>query len=95
MSDSSDQDALFPLPSTGEMVSKSARAMVEAALGQDEPVFILRAKDFFSLDTITYYLDQIERYGPENDAYREDLIKIHQAFTHWRNNHISEVRYPD
>lgn len=95
MSDQGDQGELFRLPYTGETVSKGAIEIVTNALAQDEPVFVIRAKDFFAVPTLGYYVEQVERQGPRNAEFLEDIVKIQNAMRAWQSDNWGKVRYPD
>lgn len=85
----------YLIPGTELMVSKSAIDIVNKAFENGEPVFVLRAKDFFALGTLKEYLRVVRTQGPTNPSYEQDIDKIVQGFEQWRSNHIGQVRYPD
>lgn len=88
-------DKLFELPHTGEKVSKSAHEIVDKAFANGEPVFVIRAKDFFAVQVLGFYLECIERQGPNNPEFEEDIVKIQNAMRQWQRDNLGKVRYPD
>lgn len=88
-------EEVFTLPNTGVEVSKSAVGIVQSAFDNGEPVFVLRAKDIFSLPVIGEYLNRVRQYGPTNPSYEKDIEHIFQAFRTWQEMHLGQVRYPD
>jgi hypothetical protein len=63
-------------------------------LGENEPVFALRAKDNAMLPTLYSYEEHAQRVG----ASREFLKEVHDiilAVHKWRANHIDECKVPD
>jgi hypothetical protein len=85
----------YPLPWTGEPVHKFAQQMLDNAFANDEPVFILRAKDFFAPQVVAKYLELIETVGPINMELQEDVTKVMNAMREWQGTHMGQVRYPD
>lgn len=85
----------YLIPGTETLVSKSAQQLVTSALDNDEPVFVLRAKDIFSLPALQYYKLQVERYGPTNHGFQIDIENIMDAFSKWRTANAEQVKYPD
>ena len=88
-------EEIFTLPNTGVVVSKSAEGIVRKAFENGEPVFVLRAKDIFSLPIISRYLNMVRTRGPTNSDYEKDIENIFQAFRTWQEDHVGQVRYPD
>jgi hypothetical protein len=63
--------------------------------GEDEPIFILRAKDLFSVMAIVEYLRVIEAYAPSDSEFQESIVNILERFKTWQKENIHRVRYPD
>lgn len=60
-----------------------------------EPVFILRAKDIFSVMVIAKYLEIVESYGPSDHEFQATIVNTLQNFKDWQAKNIDKVRYPD
>jgi hypothetical protein len=90
-----DDRPVFQLPWTGEIVHKSAVDIMTKAFANDEPVFVLRAKDFFAVQVVVHYQQLIETVGPNNLELQEDMAKLVKAFRDWQGSHMGQVRYPD
>lgn len=77
------------------MVNAKARKIIAEADETGEPVFVLRAKDIFSVMLVTQYAETIEKYGPQDHEFGE---AIHDQLNHmrnWQQANPSRVRYPD
>lgn len=88
-------DKLFNIPHTGVPTSKSAMDMVAKAMDEDEPVFVLLAKDFFAVQVIAHYLELVEKFAPTNHEFQEEIVNIQTAVRSWQADNIERVRYPD
>ena len=91
----SDHERPYVIPHTHEPTSKSAHDIVRKAFERDEPVFVVRAKDFFSVQVVSRYLELLEQFGPTNLDLQEDVVNVLNAFKAWQAAHMSDVRYPD
>lgn len=62
--------------------------------GEDEPVFLLRARDSASATTLEYYLTLMALLDttPEHILSVKDVI---DTFRDWRENNIELVKVPD
>lgn len=76
-------------------MSKSAEEILHKAALQDEPVFVIRAKDFFAVQVINFYLELIEKFGPSNLSFQESVWEVLNDIREWQSNNMDQVRYPD
>lgn len=61
---------------------------------EDEPIFILRAQDEVSLDTVEAYIDMSEK--PGNDpTFMQNLRQVADEFNHWQVEHSDKVKQAD
>lgn len=60
----------------------------------DEPIFILRAQDNASLQTLVEYELEagVEGATPE---FQNEIVQIHDAFLQWRSEHGASLKAPD
>lgn len=65
--------------------------MCEAAL-DGEPVFVIRAKDALSRDTLNYYLVRAKDASTTNQGRIQTAIT---KFEEWRKNNKDKVKMPD
>ena len=74
---------------------ESVEAFVEAVRENDptEPMFVLRARDVFSLPTIDNWL-LLAVVGGMSKARQENVHKTIKDFHEWRDNNIHKMRYP-
>lgn len=59
----------------------------------DEPVFILRARDVYAFDAIADYFRHVVATCPSD--HREAVIKRMVQFHDWASNHPSRMKQPD
>ena len=74
--------------------NKYGQVTVEhGSIGEDEPVFVIRAKDEAAVDAIMDYFDTARTHGAvfSNDV-RDEVIG---QFMAWREANFSLVRAPD
>jgi hypothetical protein len=83
----------YLIPGTETMVSKSAHDIVQRAFDNEEPVFVIRARDNLSIAAINAYLISGLQLGADPEFLAE-IQKIHQAMLTWRLEHMNEVRMP-
>jgi hypothetical protein len=84
----------YPLPHTGEMVTKSARDIVDRALAADEPVFVIRARDVCAMPALAAYLRQVQ-VGTSPPELVDSIEKIFKAFRSWQQENSRLVKFPD
>lgn len=72
-----------------------ARRMVEEAEVTGEPLFCFRARDFFSVQVITFYANLVEQYGPDDSEFHRRIIDALGDFKEWQKANVAQVRYPD
>lgn len=63
----------------------------------DEPIFIIRAQDKFSIRAIRYYRDLVRdgtriKTDPE---WKEQVGSVINKFIHWQSNNRNKVKVPD
>lgn len=75
-------------------MAKSAREIIEKAFANNEPVFVIRAKDIHAMDALALYAQQV-KLGGSPKSYGEDISRIVGEFAVWRLQHSDQVRYPD
>ena len=78
-----------------EVKNPKALRMIREAEHTGEPVFCFRARDFFSIQIIAYYADIVERYGPDDAGFHQNIIDSLGEFKDWQKANIDKVRYPD
>lgn len=69
--------------------------MVEDCLDNDEPFFVLRAKDIFSVMAVRNYGDLVEKYGPLDFDFQKRLLEHAERMREWQVSNPSLVKYPD
>ena len=60
-----------------------------------EPIFIFRAKDFFSIQVLQFYLHLVEEFGPDNLDFQQSIVEGVNNFRDWQRENMAKVRYPD
>ncbi len=73
---------------------KSAESVLKSARENDEPVFVLRAKDELSKETLLEYL----ALCMENSCSEEHclgIVKIIKQFETWQADYFIQVKLPD
>lgn len=83
-----------PLFQKNEKRTKDAH-ILESTSFTGEPIFIFRAKDFFSIQVLTHYANLVEQYGPDDAQFHNDIIDAIGEFKEWQKAHVAQVRYPD
>jgi hypothetical protein len=64
----------------------------------NEPIFILRAQDKFSVDAITQYKAIVHNQtiiGEESSEWTEELGSIRNDFINWQRDNRDKVKVPD
>lgn len=82
------------VPMFGSVTGKAAKIINEVN-GTDEPIFVFRAKDIFSIMVVAHYISLLEQYGPEA---HDMVISAHEqleAMKAWQRANVGKVRYPD
>lgn len=72
-----------------------AKNILKKVEGTDEPIFVLRAKDMFSLFLLAQYWDMVEKIGPGNPDFEELVASTMQEFRQWQMRNPDRVKYPD
>lgn len=72
------------------------------SIGEDEPVFVLRAKDKFALGTISDYEQRVraaieaeEITQEDANDLLEDLCQARAAFERFATDNPEDMKYPD
>jgi hypothetical protein len=65
-----------------------------AYIPSDEPVFMLRARDVCSIDTIAHYLVMSVAVGADREHLDRVLDSIDE-FRAWKDANVSEMKIPD
>jgi len=73
---------------------KAAKIIKECS-ASGEPVFVLRAKDIFSVMAVTEYARIVELYGPLDQELAMGVHDQLEKMKNWQRTHVGEVRYPD
>ena len=78
----------------GSIGGKAAKIINEVA-GTDEPIFVFRAKDIFSIMVVSHYIELLERFGPEAHDMVISASEQLAAMKAWQKANVDKVRYPD
>lgn len=70
-------------------------AIVYDCLTGDEPFFVFRARDIFSIMAMKQYLTALENFGPDNPDFHKGIIDCINDFKRWQSENVTSVRYPD
>lgn len=73
---------------------KDIQKMIESAQENNEPVFLLRAKDVAAVVAIRAYLDELELLDADDD-HIADIMRIKDEFWDFRNNNRKLLKIPD
>lgn len=78
-------------------MSKNIIEMLEKAKqNDDEPVFMVRAKDAHSVKVLDSYIESMESLDSSlNEQFVEDVKATRARFIEWRKNHIKQVKWPN
>lgn len=76
-------------------IGGKAEKIISEVAETGEPIFILRAKDIFSIQAVTRYINLLEEYGPEAEKIVWGASEQHAIMKAWQRDHIEQVRYPD
>jgi hypothetical protein len=64
----------------------------------DEPIFIFRAQDKFSVETLRTYKSIAHNrtiIGEESETWVDDLGSIINDFINWQRDHPDKIKVPD
>lgn len=75
-------------------LTKSEQIVIEC-VKHDEPFFVLRAKDIFSVMAIRGYQKMVEDYGPYDQDFQIAVASEVENMRSWQFANAHEVRYPD
>lgn len=81
-------------PKALDYLGKTGRIVRECLVNQ-EPFFVLRAKDLFSVMAVRNYLKLVEEYGPYDPEFDEGVMECIQQMREWQQNNPGQVKYPD
>lgn len=85
----------FSPPEQAASVNPHAARMVADAEVTGEPLFCFRARDFFSVQVISFYSDLVAKYGPSDAEFHRNIVDALNEFKEWQKNNVEKVRYPD
>ena len=80
---------------SGEQVLTKSEEIVIDCVNNDEPFFVLRAKDIFSVMLIRNYQKMVEDYGPYDQDFQIAVADEVERMRDWQHGHSSLVGYPD
>lgn len=60
----------------------------------DEPVFIIRARDFASVGTLAEYYKLCQKFEC-SPIYMRDLVSVIGQFADWQYDHWEQMKVPD
>lgn len=83
-----------PQHELGAIRGKAAK-IIEEVMQTGEPIFILRAKDIFSVMGVAAYLGQVEQFGPQAFELVRSGSEQLEVMRQWQIDHVGQVRYPD
>ncbi len=97
-------EQLAPIVSTAELIdlveaegpglSRSEQIAVEC-IENDEPFFVLRAKDIFSVMAVHNYAKLTEEFGPLDVEFHEAVTEAGKEMRRWQMANPERVKYPD
>lgn len=61
---------------------------------EDEPIFILRAQDKCSFQTLIDYEDNVADVGAD-DIFLNGILKVQDEFSEWQGKNTDKVKTPD
>jgi hypothetical protein len=81
--------------STSPEVYMKVRELLEIPV--DEPIFVLRAQDWFSVMILNYYLSRVMEDLTTEEAikWEKDMAKVIHDFFMWRNVNPDKIKRPD
>lgn len=62
----------------------------KGSIGEDEPVFLLRARDSLAAEAIDYYRIRCAQEGSSQE-HRDDLSEVLQVFEAWQGKNGTRV----
>jgi len=74
--------------------SKGER-IVHQCLQDDEPFFVFRARDIFTIMVLKHYMKIVEDYGPDDPDFQSTIVDFITELRMWQSIHPRQVRYPD
>ncbi len=80
---------------SGEQVLTKSEEIVIDCVNNDEPFFVLRAKDIFSVMLIRNYQKMVEDYGPYDQDFQIAVADEVERMRDWQHGHSRLVGYPD
>lgn len=80
------QDPKYNIDSAGKLVN----AATGVPIPEDEPVFMLRAKDMYALDTLLFYMTRVDHI----DGHRDGVAQRIEDFQRFRAEQSDQIREP-
>ena len=88
------QLTLFDRDEIDEKLSRSERIALEC-MENDEPFFVLRAKDIFAVMGVNNYSKLVDEYGPLDVEFHAAVMDVAQEMREWQMANPERVKYPD
>lgn len=63
-------------------------------IGDDEPVFVLRARDAMAIPVLDAYAQLCSAHGSPSE-HLQSVLQTHNAFRDWQDAHPGDVKQPD
>ena len=82
------------LDDINEKLRRSERIALEC-MENDEPFFVLRAKDIFAVMGVNNYSKLVDEYGPLDVEFHAAVMDVAQEMREWQMSHPERVKYPD
>ena len=70
------------------------RTDIVDAFADDEPVFIIRAKDSSSISALLAYAEKAYNQGA-SATFIDDVMSSVKRFSKWQDEHRDEIKTPD
>jgi len=77
-------------------MSKNVLEMFEnAKANNNEPVFMVRAKDAHAVKVLDAYIKSMEEFDSSlNEEFVDSVKATREKFIEWRKQHIQQVKWP-
>ena len=85
----------FPRMVDVAKIGGKAEKIIAEVAESGEPIFILRAKDIFSVMAVARYIGMLEEYGPDAHDMTVGATEQQNVMKAWQRANVERVRYPD